>query len=449
MSSKTRLTKALALGFAISLVLAACGSDSKSATDKTTTPAGSDAATTTEGGSATTVASPEENSGRTDGDGTLQLGTLLPVTGDLSVLGPPMIKAVAMAVRDIDAAGGVLGKPIALTETDDGTNEDVASASVDKLLTAKVDAIIGAAGSSITLSVIDKITGSGTVECSPSNTGANLSTYPDKGLYFRTAPPDNLQALALADLIGSDNKSKVAILGLNNDYGKGFAKFLKPALEDGGATVTTEVFYDPKGTSFDADVDKVIASKPDAVALVGYPDTGGTILKSMIQKGAGPDKVGIYVTDGMQSKDLYQKVDPNNPASTKGIRGTAPAAAPKSGASFFPDAFAKFAPGVDTIFSAHAYDCAVVIALAAEQGKSDAPHDIAANINKVTKDGEKCSTYADCLKLIKDGKDIDYDGAAGALDFGPVGEPTAGTYDEYTFGDDGNFKVNDQVDVSG
>jgi len=461
MSSRKRATKAMAFGFAFALILTACGSSSGGEASNTTKAAG-DTTETTAAGSDTTAAAgettttqapavaPDANGGRTEGDGVLEIGTLLPITGDLSVLGPPMIQAVKMAIRDINAAGGVLGKPATLTETDDGTNEDVASASVDKLIGDKVDAIVGAAGSTITLSVIDKITGSGTAECSPSNTGTALTAYPDKGLYFRTAPPDNLQALALAELISGDQKSKVAIFGLNNDYGKGFAQYLAPALEDAGATVTAQVFYDPKGTSFDADVDKVIASKPDAVAFIGYPDTGGTILQSMIKKGAGPDKLGIYITDGLQSAELYKKVDPNNPKSTLGIRGTAPSSAPKSGAPFFPEAFKTFAPGVDTIFSAHAYDCAVIFALAADQAKSDAPKDIAANIGTVTKDGTKCTTYADCLKLIDAGTDIDYDGAAGPLDFSPYGEPSAGTYDTYTYDkDDGSYTTNDQVDVAG
>src|SRR4051794_16361006 len=144
---KTLSIVALLLSFA--LVAAACGDDD----DNTAT--GSSGT-----GSSSTTAKPATRAG----NGVFELGTLLPQTGDLSVLGPPMIKAVEMAVRDIDAAGGVLGKNVKLTQTDDGTSEDVASASTDKLLnTDKVDVILGAAGSGITKSVIDKITGAGVV----------------------------------------------------------------------------------------------------------------------------------------------------------------------------------------------------------------------------------------------------------------------------------------------
>src|SRR5437879_754470 len=122
MTRRNPLWRLVAVLFAAALLAAACGSDNKSNTSATTqkpAPSGTS-------------------------DGTLKLGYLLPQTGDLSFLGPPMIKGVEMAIRDINAAGGVNGKDVQLAQADDGTDPDVASAAVDKLLnTDKVDAIIG------------------------------------------------------------------------------------------------------------------------------------------------------------------------------------------------------------------------------------------------------------------------------------------------------------------
>lgn len=433
-SQSNVIRKLLAVLALMALVAAACGDDA----DDTATDAGNGDGG---GGGATT-------GDRGNVDGVLKIGYLLPSTGDLSFLGPPMIKGVELAVSQLNEAGGFDGKNIVLVGADDGTDEDVASASVDRLLEEeKVDAIIGAAGTSITLAVIDKISGANVVECSPSNTGANLTDYDDNGYYFRTAPPDNLQGPALAEVIVGDGHEDVAIIGLNNDYGKGLAGFIKEGLEEGGATVSEEVFYDPKGTSFDADVQKIAAANPQAVVIVGYPDTGGQVLQSMIKEGIGPDNVPVYVTDGMQSDKLYEKVDPGNPAVTEGIKGTAPSAAPEGGAANFPDDFSKFAPGTDTIFSAHAYDCAVVIALAAAAAGTDDPSKFVDEMNAVTKDGEACSTIDDCLEAAAAGDDIDYDGAAGPLDFAEKGEPAAGAYDVYEFGADGNYEVLRQVAV--
>jgi len=84
------------------------------------------------------------------------------------------------------------------------------------------------------------------------------------------------------------------------------------------------------------------------------------------------------------------------------------------------------------IYSAQAYDCVILFALAAEKAQSDAPFDIAKEVTNVSKgesaDAEKCSTYKDCLALLKDGKDINYEGASGACDFDEIGVPSAGEF---------------------
>jgi hypothetical protein len=89
----------------------------------------------------------------------LIIGTLLPQTGSLAFLGPPEIAGVELAIKQINAAGGVLGKKVVLDQADSGdTSTNIASQSTNSLLGKGVSAIIGAASSSVTLSVIDKIT---------------------------------------------------------------------------------------------------------------------------------------------------------------------------------------------------------------------------------------------------------------------------------------------------
>jgi branched-chain amino acid transport system substrate-binding protein len=450
---RKRLAVALAATLALSTVAAACGDDnSGDNADKTTTTAAKGETTTT----AVKATPADQNGGRKTASGPLKIGAILPQTGKLASIGPPMIQGAAMAIRDINAAGGVNGADVTLIQKDDGggTTNDIAKQSVDVLINNdKVNAILGPAGSGTTKEVEDTITSSGTVECSPSNTGADLTTKPDKGLYFRTPPPDNLQAQATAKVLSDDGRQNVAIVAQNTDYGTGYIKFLKPALEDAGIKVATEVTYDPNGTAFDSEIGKVQAAKPDAVALIGYPEDGGLILKGMFQQGLTPDKLPVYITDGMQDNALYKQIDAKDPSVTEGIKGTAAAAAPTNGASFFPDAFKKFAPDVESpIYSSQSYDCAALFALAAQKAKSNAPFDIAKEITNVSKgetaDAETCSTIKDCFALLKDGKDINYDGASGTGDFTDYGEPSAGQYDVYEFQADGTYKNGEPIDIS-
>ena len=124
------------------------------------------------------------------GDGTLKIGTLLPQTGSLAFLGPPEFAGVDLAVKDINDAGGVNGKQVEVTNSDSGdTSTDTASQSVDRLLSNNVDAIVGAASSSVSLSVIDKITGAGVLQISPANTSRRAHRLRRQGpvLPHRTA----------------------------------------------------------------------------------------------------------------------------------------------------------------------------------------------------------------------------------------------------------------------
>ena len=443
-----RITVTLAASImAMALVATACSSSKKSSSSTDT---GSSAGTTT-----TTIAAtpPDQNGGRKTGNPAgLTIGSLLPQTGDLAQLGPPMIKAGDMAIRDINAAGGVNGKQVTEVAKDDagGSQNDLAKSNVDALIQqSNVDFVLGAASSGTTKEIISDVVSSGTVECSPSNTGADLTQYPDKGLYFRTAPPDELQGPALGKAIINDGHSKVAVIALNNDYGQGFVPFLKKGLESGGGKIVSTVAIDPKGTTFDADVDKALRSNPDAVVIVAYPDTGGSVIKSLIQKGKAPSKFPIYVTDGLQSNTLYQKVDPNNPASTEGIKGTAASAAPEGGTPTFAADLKAFAPEVTSpIYSAQSYDCVIIAALAAEKAKSNAPFDIAKDFAAVTSDkGEKCTSFKDCKALLAANKEINYVGAAGQLALNNYGEPSKGDYEVYKFGADGKYTTLTHVKV--
>jgi ABC-type branched-subunit amino acid transport system substrate-binding protein len=415
--ARTKTFLAISLVATLAIVASACGSDKKNNAQP--------------GGSTTTGA---KNNARGNVDGQLVLGALLPQSGDLSAIIKSLYTPIQMAVTEINAAGGVNGKPVVLKQADDGTSADVATSSLDTLVTSdKVDAILGAASSTTTLGIIDKIKTNGVVECSGSNTSAELSVAGGAagGYYFRTAPSDNLQGPALAQLILNDNKSKVAILTRNDSYGTGFGKSLATALTDGGAQVVANAAYDPKASDFKSDVAKVVGKGADAIVVIGFNDDGGKVIKEMIAQNVGPKNVQIYTADGMQGSSFYKGVDVSNPAVVQGIKGTAPAAAPSGVTHPFTAAFAK--TGVDTIFSSYYYDCTILIALGALAAGSDDPAKIKDAIIGVSSGGTKCQTFKACAAALKSGGDIDYDGASGPVDLTDKHEPNVGVYDVWSY----------------
>ncbi len=439
---RSKWLRRTAVGLTLALAATACGGG-----DDDVDPVASESETSSESESASESASESESEAEAGAsvDGVLKIGSLLPQTGDLAVLGPAMIEAVKLAVQQINEAGGVNGEDVVLVDGDSGTNEDIASDTADRLIqTESVDAIIGAASSRVTLSVIDRITGAGIVECSPSNTGSSLTNYESDapGFYFRTAPPDNLQGPALADVITGDGNVNVAVIALNDEYGQGFAGFLKDELEAKGATIVADVAYDPNGDQFDADVQQAVDAQPDAIALISFPDTGSKIITGLLESGITADQ--LYTADGMQSADLIAQVDPTDDAALNGMKGTAPTS---QGSEAFATAFTEFAPeGTPQIFSAHAYDCAMIIALASAVAGTDDPAAIAQEMVGVTRDGEKCTEFAACIELIEAGTDIDFDGASSSGEWVPEGEPAAGTYEVWEFRD-GEIGTLSTVDV--
>jgi branched-chain amino acid transport system substrate-binding protein len=243
------------------------------------------------------------------GDGVLTIGSILPQTGSLAFLGPPEFAAFDLAIKDINAAGGVLGKPVVGIPGDSGdTSTDTANQTVDRLLSQNVDAIIGAASSGVSLTVIDKITGAGVVQFSPANTSKTLSTYADKGLYFRTAPSDILQGATLGQVIAGDGVSSVAIIARNDSYGTGLADDSEKALKEAGVDVVLKKIYDQGAQTFDAEVAAAKAAHPDAVLLISF-DEASKILTKMVEQGIGPKDIKVYGTDGFIGNAVGENFD--------------------------------------------------------------------------------------------------------------------------------------------
>ncbi|MGI5270872.1 ABC transporter substrate-binding protein [Nonomuraea sp. CA-218870] len=409
--------RVLAVVAATSLALTACGGGSDTAAP-----------------SSPASAAPSSAAPAAQGDGTLTLGTLLPQTGSLAFLGPPEFAGVDLAVKEINEAGGVLGKDVAKIHTDSGdTTTNIASQSVDNLLAQKADAIIGAASSSVSETVIDKITGAGVVHFSPANTSDKFTTIADQGLYFRTSPPDKLQGRVLGDLIVADGNATVAIMAMQDSYGTGLADQVAKTVQDGGAEVVERVDYDPKAADFAADIAKVKAKNPAAVVLIGFEETA-KVINELVKQGLPADKHKWYMVDGNTSNTNYVKM----PKGTlKGVKGTIPGAASPED---FQKKLLEINPDLeDFSYAPESYDAANLIALAAEAAKSDAGTAIAAKLAEVSKGGEKCKDFPSCVELLKAGKDIDYDGVSGPVEFNDAGDPAVATIGIYEYGDDNKY----------
>ncbi len=224
------------------------------------------------------------------GDGVFKIGTFLPVTGSLAFLGPPEIAGVKLAIKDIEEAGGIPGfDKIVLEEGDSGdTSTETGRQTVKRLLPLGIDILVGAASSGSSLQVLDEVTGAGVLMISPANTSPALTTAPDRGLYWRTAPSDVLQGAFVGNMMLADGYTKIAIMSLQDAYGDGLNANITKAVTEGGGEVVANVVYDPTAADFAADVAQIKAAGPEAIVLIGF-DESAQIIQEMVKQGIGPN----------------------------------------------------------------------------------------------------------------------------------------------------------------
>ncbi|WP_267424585.1 MULTISPECIES: ABC transporter substrate-binding protein [unclassified Curtobacterium] len=434
----TRVTTALALAGAAAVLLAACSTSGSTSPSSSASAAKKDPAS-----SCKAPSSP--------GTDALKIGTILPLTGSLAYLNPPAESGVGLAVEDINSAGGVLDKDVAIspqTDSGDSTDMTVSSSAATKLVNAKVPVAIGAESSSVTLNVVDQLTSNCIVEISPANTASDLSGY--SSYYYRTAPPDSVQGSALGQLVTGDGNAKVAFLVFNDTYGTGLRNSVQAAVEASGG----QVVYGGKGkgqefppgqTTFSSEVTAALATKPDAIVVLAFDET-----KSIIPelKSQNADMAKIYMSDG-NTADYSKDFDPGT---LEGAQGTIPGASPKDDLKQRLAEYYKKSSGKDLAdysYAAESYDATTLAALAAVKGKGTDSGTIQANMDKVSgvDGGTECATFKDCKTLLDGGKDIHYTGPSGIGPFDANNDPSTAYIGIYKF--DGDNKPVYQSAIQG
>lgn len=362
--------------------------------------------------------------------GALKIATLLPQTGSLGFLMPPVQAGIAQALADINGSGGVLGQDIEIVaEGNEGDASDltVVEKGAADVIAAKPAFVLGAMGSGRSAHVVDRIAEAGILQGSPSNTSADLSGISPN--YFRTAPPDTVQGDALGNQILADGKSTVAFLTFNDPYGLGLRDVIQETVEAGGA----EVVYGGKGdgnefpteqTSFASEITAVKDSGAEAIVVVTYDQLKQIVPEAVNQ---GLDISTFYLVDG--NTNGYGPTDDNPegdfPEGTlEGAQGSIPGA----------QANDDFAAQLREIYTAEyggelssftyapeAYDLVMLVALAAEKAGATDADSIRAELHAVSgaDGGDECSSFADCKALLDDGKDIHYVGKSGT---GPLND---------------------------
>lgn len=375
--------------------------------------------------------------------GTLTIGDLVPLTGDLSDFGPPGEKAANIAGDQINAAAQKADADISgvkiITEdsqTDPGASVQAARKMVDE----GASCIAGAWASADTIPVARSVAiPDGVLEISPASTSDEITGLDDNGLINRTAPPDSFQGPTLSDAVAKDlggaNGKTVNVGARNDSYGTGLADTFSAAWKDAGGKIGQTVIYDPKAASYDSEAQKIVSGNPDAIVIIDFPETFVKVGPALARTGSW-DPTKAWGTDGLASSSLPKDVGVDV---VEGMRGTAPGTPDKDPTTQAFDKLYTSSPpkNVDRqTFDAQNFDAVVLCYLAAVAADSTDGQDMADQVVDVSSPPGDPFTYQEldqAIQALQNGDDIDYQGASGPIDMDDKGDATGGVYDVYEY----------------
>ena len=345
----------------------------------------------------------------------LKIGQINAYSGSLSFFGESHGNSAKLAADQVMAAGG---PTIVLIHEDTQVNPDVGVEAARKLVEVdNVAAIVGALSSGVSMAVSSAVT-------SPNEVlQISAAALNDNDFLFRTTVSDAAQGVVLARLAKELGYTTAASLYLNNPYGEGLAGQFKTTFEANGGTVTAEVPHEDEQPSYASELAKATGEDPDVLIAIGYPGQAQVYLREALEGGYIDN---FLFVDGTKSADLFDAVgwEP-----FEGMYGTAPGSAANDARNTFnADYENAFSEAAENPYTAETYDAVVLIALAAEKAGSttdsvkirDALRDVSSAPGTVV--GPGVDGIKQAIELIRDGKDINYEGAAGSHEFDENGD---------------------------
>lgn len=364
----------------------------------------------------------------------IRVGTLFDHSGALKDWGPRHKNAAELAVRQMAAAGWALRLIHKDSQTAAGPAKKAAKTLIE---TDGVVAIIGSASSGVIVPVAELVTcPAGILMISPGATAPSITTLPQdtgKDVLFRTAPSDRLQGVVLGKL-AAGIYSTASVMYVDNPYGRGLARQFQRSFERRGGLVTMVPHGEEVDESYVDELRNAFArkygTKPllgghlDVLGVFSYPEHAKIYVKEAIEFF---ECKNFIFSDGSKSEELATVI---GPAILGGMMGTSPGVVSGESHRKFKASYTNTYGELPTSpFIANAYDATAVIGLAAYAAQARGMTPSSANIRDQLRlvanppgvfvgPGE----FQKAFKLLNAGKQINYEGASGTVDFDKNGD---------------------------
>ena len=347
----------------------------------------------------------------------LQLGVLTPLTGAGGFDGPRMAKAMQAVIDEVNGAGGLLGRKVVLVIEDDQTNPEAAVRAARKLIdVTKVPAIMGTWASAVTTAVAPLCWESKTFLTTVSGADS-ITKLPHQGYLIRTQPNNHLQAGKHAEFIASLGVKRCFIMSIQAPFSQPTQERATEVLKQRGSEMVGGLIYDKDKTTYRSEVDQALRTNPDLVYLNGYAPDVTILLRDLFRAGY----------NGMRFAQSYavttKVLESLPPEVTEGVITVQPSADISSPA--YEVTKKRLGIGEPDSYETQATDWASIVSLAIARAKVATGVGIHDHVRRICQgDGTKVYSAVEGLKLLGQGKEINYEGASGPCDFTEIGDIT-------------------------
>jgi len=325
----------------------------------------------------------------------MKIGAVLPLSGDAAQWGVGAQRGVQIAVDEVNAAGGVKGNQVEVIFEDDQLQPKVGTDAMQKLVNVnKVQVVIGSISSSVTLAIAPIAEKNKVVLISPASTSHDITSAGD--FIFRTVPTDVYEGGFMAKFALNERKYKqVAVLAVNAAGTVGMADSFKQTFSDLKGEISVYELVPQGGTDFRTTVSKAIATKPDAVYVVGFPLETGHMIKQLVKLGYAGHILSAQPAEDPEVRKIAG-------SAAEGLILTTTSIDPETGSSVTKAFMAEYRKRFNSdpaVFSYEAYDAARLV------------------LKGMTERGLDGSSVRDFLYGVKD-----YEGASGRFSFDKSGD---------------------------
>ena len=379
---------------------------------------------------------------------TLRIGDVLPFTGGLAAYGANLDRAVKVAVglqnTALKRAGYSKTISVRLVGSEDGQTQ--ASASVEaatKLVKSNhANVLIGEMASSATIPMAQSVAiPNHVVQISPTSSAPQITDIKDNGYLWRTYPSDTLQGKVLAKaVIDAFGKGATVNVGARNDaFGTALKQLFVAQFTKLGGKVGVNISWNPDQANFDSEMGQLAGGSPKGWVIIDFPETFQKYVASLVRTGKW-DATKTFMTEALRNTTVLDAI--GNPV--VGLRGTAASAAGGPAGASFAAYWKKNVKGAKpyTGFEGTALDAANVAFLAALRACSSSPARIKTNLVRVSGPPGVKVTFtqlAKAIKLVRAGKEIDYEGAFSPVDFDSHGDTGSAVFEIWKYASAGKI----------